>query len=92
MMASLVLYLPFDEGTGTVTKDRSSSGRDGTLGGNPTWVAGKRGYALEFDGTGDQVDVNDFKGVIGNGPITVALWFKSTYNNASAQQSFVSWG
>ena len=89
---SLVLYLPFDEGTGTVTKDRSSSGKNGILGGNPTWVAGKRGYALEFDGTGDQVDVNNFKGVLGNGPITVALWFKSTYNNASAQQSFVSWG
>ncbi|MED5280695.1 MAG: Ig-like domain-containing protein, partial [Verrucomicrobiota bacterium] len=89
---SLVLYLPFDEGTGTVTKDRSSSGRDGTLGGNPTWVAGKRGYALEFDGTGDQVDVSNFKGIVGTGPISVALWFKSTYNNASAQQSFVSWG
>ena len=89
---SLALYLPFDEGTGTITKDRSSSGKDGTLGGNPTWVAGKRGYALELDGTGDQVDVDGFKGVVGNGPITVALWFKSTYNNTTAQQSFVSWG
>ena len=39
--SSLVLYLPFDEGTGTVTKDRSSSGKDGTLFGNPTWVAGR---------------------------------------------------
>ena len=90
--SSLVLYLPFDEGTGTVTKDRSSSGKDGTLSGNPTWVAGKRGYALEFDGTGDQVNVADFKGITGNTAITAALWFKSTYNNTSAQQSFVSWG
>ncbi|MDC1309653.1 LamG domain-containing protein, partial [Opitutales bacterium] len=89
---SLVLYLPFDEGTGTTTKDRSSSGRDGTLVGDPTWVAGKRGYALELDGTGDQINVPNFRGVTGTGPISVALWFKSTYNNTTAQQSFASWG
>ena len=90
--SSLLLYLPFDEGTGTVTKDRSSSGKDGTFAGNPTWVAGKRGYALELDGTGDQINVDNFKGVVGNGPITVALWLKSTYNNATTQQSIASWG
>mgnify|MGYP001963597285 FL=1 len=82
--SSLVLYLPFDEGTGTVTKDRSSSGKDGTLVGNPTWVAGKKGYGLELDGTGDQIDVNNFKGITGTNPISVALWFKSTYNNATS--------
>ena len=60
--------------------------------GDPTWVAGKRGYALEFDGTGDQIDVNNFKGIIGTDPISVALWFKSTYNNAVQQQSIVCWG
>ena len=60
--SSLLLYLPFDEGTGTVTKDRSSSGKDGTFAGNPTWVAGKRGYALELDGTGDQINVENFSG------------------------------
>ena len=90
--SSLVLYLPFDEGTGTVTKDRSSSGKDGNLAGDPTWVAGKRGYALEFDGTGDQVNVENFKGITGKDAITIALWFKSTYNNSSSQQSFASWG
>ena len=90
--SSLLLYLPFDEGTGTVTKDRSSSGKDGIFAGNPTWVAGKRGYALELDGTGDQINVDNFKGVVGNGPITVALWLKSTYNNATTQQSIASWG
>ena len=73
-------------------KDRSSSGKDGTLVGNPTWVAGKKGYGLELDGTGDQIDVNNFKGITGTNPISVALWFKSTYNNATSQQSIVSWG
>ena len=52
----------------------------------------ERGYALELDGTGDQIDVNNFKGIIGTDPISVALWFKSTYNNAVQQQSIVCWG
>ena len=89
--SSLLLYLPFDEGTGTITKDRSSSGLDGTLFGDPTWVAGKRGYALEFDGTGDQVNVESFRGVTGTGPITIALWFKSTSNSPNLQ-NIVGWG
>ena len=40
---NLVLYLPFDEGSGNITSDRSSSGKNGTLAGDPTWVTGKRG-------------------------------------------------
>ena len=32
------------------------------------------------------------KGITGNTAITTALWFKSTYNNTTAQQSFVNWG
>ena len=59
---NLVLYLPFDEGSGT-TLDRSSSGKNGTLVGDPTWVAGKRGFALELDGAGDSVSVPNFTGV-----------------------------
>jgi hypothetical protein len=48
---SLVLYLPFEEGKGDVTKDASSYGHDGKLVRNPKWVDGKIGKALEFDGT-----------------------------------------
>ena len=89
---NLVLYLPFDEGSGTTTLDRSSSGKNGTLVGDPTWVAGKRGFALELDGAGDSVSVPNFTGVTGNSAFSVALWVKSTTNNSSQQQSIVSWG
>ena len=36
--------------------------------------------------------MENFKGVTGNGPITVARIVKSTYNNASTQQSIACWG
>ncbi len=55
----------------------SAGSNDGTLVGDPCWVAGKIGdYALDFDGDGDYVDC-------GNGPslniteqITVSVWIK----------------
>jgi hypothetical protein len=46
----LVLHLSFDEGAGSVAKDSSSFGNDCTLNGNPVWIDGKFGKALEFDG------------------------------------------
>jgi len=51
---SLVLCLPFDEGSGTTAKDFSGYGNNGTLYG-PTWVDGKYGKALSFDGVDDKV-------------------------------------
>jgi thioredoxin 1 len=54
--AELVAYWKFDEISGTVAHDSSGNGLDGTLRGDPRWVAGKIGGALDFDGTGDYVD------------------------------------
>jgi len=47
----LVLYWPFDEGLGTVAKDRSGNGNDGSLEGGALWVPGVIGMALEFNGS-----------------------------------------
>lgn len=41
-----------DEGTGTVAHDTSPAGHDLTLQGGTTWVPGKSGSALGFDGNG----------------------------------------
>jgi len=54
----LVLWLPFDDRSGAVLRDRSGKGNHGTLYG-PTWVAGRRGSALSFDGVDDYVEVLD---------------------------------
>jgi hypothetical protein len=49
----LVLWLPFDEGTGNVTHDLL--GHNGVIHGVPKYVDGMHGGALEFNGTGDFV-------------------------------------
>ena len=47
-----------------VASDRVG-GNDGTLDGDPTWRSsgGKIGGALEFDGTGDYVQIEGYKGI-----------------------------
>jgi hypothetical protein len=54
----LVLYLPFSEGTGTTTYDKSPYGNDGTITG-ATWTTGKYGNALSLNGLGDYVNIGD---------------------------------
>ena len=47
---SLVLYLPFDEGSGQEVKDMSGTGNDGTIEGDVDWIQdGKIGSALAFN-------------------------------------------
>ncbi len=45
---SLVLYLPLDDGEGTVTADASLYENDGVIVGNAQWVPGRIGGALEI--------------------------------------------
>jgi len=52
-----VVHWSLDEGSGTTAHDFSGNGNDGTLNGDPQWATGKTGGALEFDGTGDYVEV-----------------------------------
>jgi hypothetical protein len=54
----LVGWWRFDEGAGTVAEDSSGYGNDGTIYG-ATWVDGKYGKALSFDGVDDYVEVVD---------------------------------
>lgn len=51
----LVGWWRFDEGTGTSALDSSGSGNTGTLTAGPTWVVGKYGDALSFNGTSQYV-------------------------------------
>ena len=53
---TLVLYMPFEEGSGNTTKDMSGNGNNGTLAGGVSWInGGKFNKALEFNGTDSQV-------------------------------------
>ncbi len=67
-----MLRLMFDEGTGVLAHDSSGSGHDGTLVNNPSWIAGKLGSALFFNGTNNYVQVPTFD-LTSN--FSVSFWF-----------------
>ncbi|MBD3182886.1 hypothetical protein GF312_11385 [Candidatus Poribacteria bacterium] len=46
----LVLHLSFDEGAGQIAADASGFGNDCSFMGNPQWIGGQFGKAMEFDG------------------------------------------
>ena len=72
----LVAEWHFDEGTGNVLKDSSGNGNDGVIYG-ATWVEGKYGGALSFDGVDDYVEVPDAPELSGGGKdLTVEAWVK----------------
>jgi len=94
---TLVLYLKFDEGSGTVAHDSSGYGNDGTLfdantsnsDGNtpPQWVSGIYGYALEFDGVDDYVWLGSPESLKVK-KFTILAWIKTTTSN---EQKIYRW-
>jgi hypothetical protein len=72
----LVAHWQFDDGSGTTAFDSSGNGHDGTLVGDPQWVSGMLGGALEFDGAGDYVDCGsstDYEIAVN---ISITCWIK----------------
>jgi len=74
---SLILYLPFDEGSGNKAGDVSRYGNHGELKGGPKWVAGKFGKALEFNGTSNWVEVPHADILTVDTAVTVMAWIKA---------------
>lgn len=83
-----VLVLHFDEGYGTIARDSSGYGNDGTIYG-ATWVEGISGKALRFDGVDDYVGV-PLKESFTN-DLTIEFWMKNTVKT-SYQQRIVDLG
>ncbi|MCD4842212.1 MAG: BatD family protein [Methanosarcinales archaeon] len=84
----LVAEWHFDEGAGSVLKDSSGNGYDGVIYG-ATWVEGKYGKALSFDGVDDYISlgVNNMGGVFGKGSsvFTISGWiYPSTLGSSSS--------
>lgn len=71
----LVGWWRFEEGTGATTADDSGNGFTGTLLNGPRWLAGRQGgYALDFDGVDDRVDVGNPPALQITGALTLAAW------------------
>ncbi len=68
--AEIVGHWRLDEGSGTTVSD-SIGGNDGSFEGEPQWVAGQFGNALEFDGD-DWVNCGDILNIADQ--ISIACW------------------
>jgi hypothetical protein len=71
----------FDEMSGKLAADSSGNGMNGTLlpaSGGPTWVTGKLGGALKFNGTSDCVDLGKNAAFNPTGSFTVTYWANIT--------------
>lgn len=81
----LVGYWPMNEATSTSAGDFSGNQFNGTLTGHATpptaasgWTNGRRGGALQFDGTNDNVVVSDMNNTTDNiTRMSISIWIKS---------------
>jgi hypothetical protein len=71
--ADLVGWWTFDDGSGTVAADASGNKNSATFQGDPEWVAGKYGGALNLDGD-DSLTLGDPPALQFGGAITIMGW------------------
>jgi len=71
--AELRAYWNLDEGEGNFAVDSSGNGHSGALHGDPKWVTGKVGGALNFDGVDDFIHVDT---IIVQGSFSFACWLR----------------
>ncbi|MHC4595057.1 MAG: LamG-like jellyroll fold domain-containing protein [Planctomycetota bacterium] len=83
--ANLVAHYEF-EGT---ANDSSGSGLNGTVMGNPAFVAGKVGQAISLDGLNNFVEITGYKGILGPNAVTVSAWINTTSTETGA---IIGWG
>jgi len=71
---NVVLYLPFDEGSGKVAKDHSKFKNDGAIH-NTKWVNGKYEDGVEFNGKDAEVRVKDDRKSFSLKQVTLEVWY-----------------
>ncbi|MHC4539321.1 MAG: LamG domain-containing protein [Planctomycetota bacterium] len=75
---ALVAQYPLDNDA-----NDASGNNHGTLSGDPQWVAGMIGGALQFDGVDDYVDCGNDPNLDITGPMTIAAWVYPTGSGSS---------
>jgi tetratricopeptide (TPR) repeat protein len=74
-LAGLVGHWPLDEASGTIAHDVSGNGNNGVFKGDPKWIVGIKGGALEFDGD-DYIDCGNDTSLNFNGAISISVWIR----------------
>ncbi|WP_194842050.1 Ig-like domain-containing protein [Gracilibacillus salitolerans] len=75
LQKEMVLWYTFDEGEGTSIADSSSKDNNGDLNGEPYWIEGVQGGALQFNGENNFIDVGNSQELQPSN-ITVSYWIK----------------
>ncbi len=87
-IAELVGWWRLDEGSGTTALDLSEYGNDGTLQGDPQWVNGKFGKALQFDGVDDWVEIPHADILTVTDEVTVMAWINAERHTGPNNESW----
>lgn len=73
--SEMVGYWSFNEDTGSIAFDATDNYNNGNIY-NATWVEGKQGTALHFDGAGDYVHISDSPSLDLSSKMTIVAWVK----------------
>jgi glutamine amidotransferase PdxT len=84
--STLIAALNLNEGSGTAAADVSGFNHNGVLTNGPTWVAGKYGQAVNFDGVNDYVNIASHSDFVLS-PTQSYTWSAWVKNN-----NFNEWG
>jgi hypothetical protein len=74
--ADLIGWWRFEEGSGNIAYDSSDYGNDGTLNGDPQWVAGYFGGGLELNNS--YVEINGIADDLTENNFAVSAWINTT--------------
>jgi hypothetical protein len=74
--SQLVAYWKFDEGSGNIVADSSGNVNITNLENNPTWIDGKSGKALNFDGAGNCIFKAMNTSIMTQTPLTLSAWIQ----------------
>jgi len=86
--AELIGWWRLDEGSGTIVTDLSEYGNNGTLQGDPEWVNGKFGKALQFDGVDDFVEIPHAEILTVDNEVTVMAWINAERHGGPNNESW----
>ena len=79
----LVAHYAFDEGSGSVATDATGNGNDGKIHG-AQYVEVEEGYALQFDGQDDYVEIPNSDGLKLAHTLTVEVWVNSSFSSTGS--------
>jgi len=84
----LVGWWRLDDGAGTTAVDSSGNGNDGALQGNPQWVTGQIGKALQFNGADEYVDVPHADILTTDNEVTVMAWINTERHGGPGSENW----